>query len=170
MASLKMKFYIIQLFFIFKTPEYYSNLGTLHMIVFILPKLFSSWERAHYHSSAFYTVCSLINQSKSQKRETQMWFLVQGVQGQVLLSIYSPFLPWQKVSQAMWTQTVVTPNTFVTGRPHKHIIFPSEGQCGHLEAENNSEQQRVSMPAVTPPPVQRRVLRPSQHSFIPFNF
>lgn len=91
-----------------------------------------------------------------------MWFLAQRVQGQVFLGAYSPFLPQQKVSQARWTQTVVTPNTFITRRAHKQIIFPSEGQCGHLEAENNSEQQRVSMQVVTPWPVQRRALRSNQ--------
>lgn len=62
-----------------------------------------------------------------------MWLLAQGIQGQVFLGVYSPFLPWQKVSQARWTQTVVTPNTFTTRRAHKHIIFPSEGQGGHLK-------------------------------------
>lgn len=148
-----MKFYIIHAFF-FQTPEYCSNLGTLCMIGFILSSCFPLEKKHVIIVLYFILFADLLIRANLKKRNTDV---VPG-SGSSGTSFPGCLFSFSSGTKGFSVQTVVTPNTFVIPRAHKHTIFPSEGQCGHLEAENNSGQQRVLMQVVTPPPVQRGAL------------
>jgi len=69
-----------------------------------------------------------------------MQILTPGVQGPVFLGAYFPFLTWWKVSRVGWRRTVPSsyPKCLYKIKSTGTHCFPSERQCGHLEAEDNS--------------------------------